>query len=308
MLADVGAAGSDVLRYGLSNARIKAGTIPLNQAIALFAGARRSLLAAACSVVQPKRVHKRMALSDAEAFVNACRVGQTEEGSFVARFLCPLTSGIRSADEAPTLVPIQKRPAFSRQVTATLMRSLNFIVDSIRSDTPERITSPDAGDPVVSANLCEALTEIQTAADEAELTVSARWALGAASPDVTPSRVRLPHEYVPTLEAVAKQLRSQAEPKPDTFVALADELRGEVGEDGRRQGEVVLSVFLEDEAVTAKAMLSADQYAIAYRAHDHSKYNYVGVAGVLHRGRRLSTLADVSTFRLLDLPSATAAG
>jgi hypothetical protein len=70
-----------------------------------------------------------------------------------------------------------------------------------------------------------------------------------------------------------------------------------LGEDGRRRGEVRLTIYHEDEAIKATADLNAEQYDTAVRAHVSGQR--VVVRGVLNRGSRLSVLNGIVSFGLL---------
>src|SRR5437773_3208608 len=84
VLNDLLMLASDVLRFRLEEPEAESGVIPLNQGIDLLTGARKAILAAACSVVQPQGFHPRLSRTEAEQLVRVCRLGQTERGSFTA--------------------------------------------------------------------------------------------------------------------------------------------------------------------------------------------------------------------------------
>jgi hypothetical protein len=82
------------------------------------------------------------------------------------------------------------------------------------------------------------------------------------------------------------------------FLVRVDVLGGsEVDIQGRRYGEVALSIILgDDEIVRARAILDPQQYAVANEAHMQNRY--VVVTGILDRSNRLSTVRDVTGFEL----------
>ena len=80
-------------------------------------------------------------------------------------------------------------------------------------------------------------------------------------------------------------------------------LNGDVGEDDRRSGEVMLALLLEDEEVVrARAVLGPDEYARAVAAHEKGRA-YVMVKGVLQRGTRVGYLKTVESFHLVEQSS-----
>lgn len=125
VLADLLASDADVLRVRVATRASEAGQLSLAADVELREGARRALLASACSVINPVRHHPRLSRSEPEALLAACRAGQTEHGSYVVKIICP-----RHAVERPD----QNQP-FTRQVTTYLMRSTAKLVDN-RSPRP----------------------------------------------------------------------------------------------------------------------------------------------------------------------------
>ena len=73
---------SDILRFRVASSATGQGWVPLSEGINLLAGARKSLLASACSVVNPLPYHPRMRRTEALQLLRACQWGQTERDSF----------------------------------------------------------------------------------------------------------------------------------------------------------------------------------------------------------------------------------
>ena len=86
----------------------------------------------------------------------------------------------------------------------------------------------------------------------------------------------------------------------DTFIGTVERLDGEMGEDGQRSGEVILSLLLpEGEQVRARTNLNAQDYTKADQAH-MTEGTYVKVAGKLHPGRQPRQLTELRTFDLIQ--------
>jgi hypothetical protein len=90
VLNDLLLPASDVLRFRLDEPEAQSGALSLEQGIELLQGARKAVLSAACSVVQPRTFHPRLSRTEAEQLLQACRLGQTERGSFTVVIACPL--------------------------------------------------------------------------------------------------------------------------------------------------------------------------------------------------------------------------
>src|SRR5262245_20426179 len=90
VLNDLLMADSDILRFRVTSSATGRGLIPLGEGVNRVGGARKSLLASACSVVNPAPYHPRMRRTEALQFLAACQLGQTERDSFTLVLSCPL--------------------------------------------------------------------------------------------------------------------------------------------------------------------------------------------------------------------------
>jgi hypothetical protein len=283
---------SDVLRFRVGSAAARRGTLPLSEGIRLLEGARRSLLAAASSVIDPVSHHPRMTRAEALQFVNACQMGQTERGSFTATVSCPL----HAVEEDPrSLGDVEP---FARSATSFLMRSLHRVVVAIEADEVSAVFRQDDSAPTLSANFCDALLKMQPPEESSTLTVSATWASTLPPRPETPTRVRVKHEYFSIVEEISRRLRPVKAPAASLFVGYVETLNGQPGDDGRMQGETTLSTIHEEEMIKARADLGPDDYQKAVDAHRTAAP--VRFKGILHRGHRVHRVAEIHDFSILQ--------
>lgn len=285
---------ADRLRFAVEGRETTDGAIGLEDGIALLSGSRKALLAAACSVKRPQRFHPRMSLREAEAFVRSCRLGQTEQGSFVATVECALDVD----DTSPSLFEDKPVEPFGRKATALLLGSVARVVDAIRADNLDALTRPPADAPVVSANLCEAVAEMLPGPEDANLRIGASWSPVLPAPRDVPVFVRVERQYRSAIEQVARALRPGMSPEPDRYIGKVDALLGEPGPDGRLQGEVVLAAQVEDEILKIRLDLAPDDYQKAGDAH--LKALFVSVRGILRRGARTHRLEGPADFTVVS--------
>lgn len=300
VLADLGSADADVLRVRVVSHVAERGEVSLATDVALRDGTRRALLASACSVISPQPYHPRMTKGPAEALLAACRAGQTEIGSYVVRVICPL--------HVPSQQSLADLP-FTRQVTMSLMRSVQELVASVEAGTLDGYVDSIANHPGMSANLCEALVQMQATSDgqpervRGEVELSTTWAadprVRAPSEHEAPSRVVVKAEYVGEIERAAQRLRpGSGLPLIASYVATVERLDGTVGEDGRRSGDVRLSVLLPDgDTQLARASLGPEDYAVAMDAHEQGRA-YVFIRALLRRSSRIGQFGPVEHFGL----------
>jgi hypothetical protein len=279
---------ADILRYRVASPATGRGSIPLMEGIRLLEGAKRSILAAACSVVNPIAHHARMSRTEAQQLLGACHLGQTERGSYAVSVSCPL----RAVEQDQTLLPGSE--PFTRRAVSTLMRSLSRVVTSIEADTVPSIFETQENQPVLSANLCEALLEMQPTEEDSHLDVRVSWATILKPQVPIPAIVRIKHEYFPIIEDISKKLWPTLAPAASLFVGNVDNLGGEPGADGRMQGEATLSVMYEEQMQLVRVDLTPDDWLTAHVAL--GVYGIVKFRGILHRGTRVHRITDISEF------------
>jgi hypothetical protein len=286
---------ADVLRFSVASDLTESGQIPLQQGIDLLDGAKRALLASACSVVHPEKHHPRMSWTAAIQLLQRCRLGQTERGSFVATILCPLDE---ARDTQARLFEDAEDVPFARSATRLLIASVQHMVSAIDEDTISKVLTPDESEPVVSANLCEALLAMQPTGPRSILTVSATW-----SPAVTPPpaarQVRVKQDHFTQIAIIYNELRPRKEPtETEQFVATVSTLNGTPGPDNRVSGEVTLTLLRDDESLRARADLIPDEYEVADKAH--MSHRFVSFkARLVTTGTRTHVLESITGFSIL---------
>jgi hypothetical protein len=293
VLRDLQRPRADLLRFGVESGETSDGGIGFEEGLALLSGSRKALLAAACSVTRPQPFHPRMTLREAEAFVGRCRLGQTEQGSFIATIECELDVG----DTAVSLHEGEGPEPFGRKATTLLIRSMARVVEALRADDLRALTQPAPGELVVSANLCEAIIEMIPRPDDAALRIGSSWSPMLPPPRGVPAFVRIERQYCAAITQVARTLRPTKGPTLDLFIGKVEALHGQPGVDGRMAGEVVLGAQVEDEILKIRLELGPADYAVACDAHRDGRY--VSVHGILHRGARVHRLEDATGFGIV---------
>lgn len=283
---------ADVLRFREVSPDSEAGNLPFDHAVRLVNGTRKLLLSAAHSVLVPQPYHPRLSRSEAEEFVNRCRLGQTERGSFVLNVACPL--------ELQVTFPGMQSEPFARQVTNLLMHSLEALAKAADTTQANDLLDPTRN-PGMSANLCESLLLLRPTGDRATLTVSAAWSRALLPDSREPARqVKLAQEVFELAEVVAPRLRTAPKPVPARWIGFVDVLRGQPSQgDSRPSGEVDFTLFDDEQGeIHARGVLNADDYAIAGAAHLAS--DVVQFKGILRRLPRVSRVDSIMDFEIVE--------
>lgn len=267
--------------------------LPLGFASILVQSTEKMLRTAACTVLKPRTHHPRLTLTEAVQFVNQSRFGQTEEGSFILRVACPINGMDAQGD-------LGFDDPFVRQVTVSLSRALAQLTDAIEADTLTQLvdTLKQESRPLISSNLCEALNEMHDDQVNNSLDLAFDWSLLRQVPqDVAQRRVVLQRDYFSRVEEVRRELRSFELAQEETYIGTVEKLEGDMGEDGRRSGPVVVALLIPEsgETVRARLHLDANGYETADQAHMKSGA-YIAVTGKLRPGRQPRQLTDIRSF------------
>lgn len=291
--------GDDAVAFRVTSSRPEESYLPLSFAGSMIAGVQQLLLASACTVLKPKAHHPRLSRSEAQQFLDTARFRHTQTGSFVLNVSCP----VQAMDMQAPLLPNESDAPFVRRAMLTLQRSLRELVTSIETDTLDRLVESlkNSESPLISSNFCEALTRFEDSSLKNSVNIGITWAASIPPPYDEPavSVVRVQHDYFSRIEEVRRELRSDEKHMDDTFIGTVERLDGEMGGEGRRSGEVILSLLLpEGEQLRARTNLNVEQYSLADRAH-MTEGTYVKVAGKLHPGRQPRQLSDLRAFELI---------
>jgi hypothetical protein len=274
--------------------------LPLSFACSLVQSTEKLLKAAACTVLRPRIYHPRLTLSEAAQFVEEAKFGQTELGSFILRVACP----INAMAVQGTLEFDDSSMPFVRQVTLSLHKALSQLTSAIEGDTVDRLVEDlkrASAIPLISSNLCEALSDMHDERVDNSLDLGFDWSVLKHVPQsVTGRPILIQRDYFSRIEEIRRELRSSEVGKIDTFIGTVERLDGEMGVDGNRSGGVVLSLLLRDEGETVRArtVLDVQQYKKADAAHMTSGA-YIRVVGRLLPGRQPRQLAEVQHFDVL---------
>ena len=289
----------DAVAFRVSSPNQEERYLPLSFASSMIIGAQQLLLASACTVLKPKTHHPRLSRTEAQQFLETARFRHTQPGSFVLNVSCP----VQAMDVQAPLLPDEFEAPFVRRATLILQRSLRKLVSAIETDSLDDLVESlkKSETPLISSNFCEALTRFEDTSLKNSVDIGITWAASIPRPDDEPenSVVRVQHDYFSRIEEVRRELRSNEKHMEDIFIGTVERLDGEMGDDGCRSGEVILSLLLpEGEQVRARTNLNAEQYAKADEAH-MTDGTYVKVAGKLHPGRQPRQLSELRAFDLI---------
>jgi len=273
--------------------------LPLSFAASLLLGAEQILLASACTVLRPEAHHPRLHRAEATQLASHARFGHTERGSFVVRVSCAVDA--METTSVPDLAHANE--SFVRMTMLSARNGVRQLVRAIEEDSLSRFVDSQraAASPVVSSNLCEALTRLHNDDVRNNIDMSFRWATTVALPQdaAAGESIRIRSDYFGRIDDVRRELGAVELDRDDVFIGTVEHLNGEFDIEGNRAGEVVMALLLRGGAIIkARVVLDQEQYARAVAAHLDDRA-LVRVAGRLRPGRQPRTLTDVTSFILI---------
>jgi hypothetical protein len=288
---------SDILKFGYVAPESRFGYVPFLTGISLYDAALRSISTATYDVVRPEKFHLRMSNPIADAYVESCRMGQTEVGSFVISCICPVepTSQIPVNVEDGAIV--EETPAFGRQVTRRMLQSVKQIREFVQADQTNRLVEPQPGDLLISGNFFDSLLAFPIEHETASLHIDATWDKTVTQPDA-PTRVEVRYDMFEAIENVARQLRPAKTTHKDKFIAKVIALKGEPNPEEQMEGDVTLLLLHQDASIRARVWLNARDYALAGQAHMHN--GYVSFTGSLAKFKKSFSIEEYENFVGLD--------
>lgn len=294
VLRDIKAAAVDIIRLAIGSTVTRDGRIPLEAGRRVYEASRDLLLAAACSVIDPRPVFAKRKPDDAMKLLDRARFGQTEVGSFVLTIECSISPRLQQpllSNDGDPDAPLERRTsirlahALREAEAATRESSASGRIDPFVARTKLG----------VSSNLCDAVAEVIEATAADALTASFSFAARRPLAFDAPREVVFSSDTAPILREAAARLRDEAiYPETDVIgpVVKLD------SPDAAKGGEVVLKATVDGRFRSVRVALDAAAYAQAIEAH--REHLLVRCTGDLAREGRSLVLRNPRDFGGVD--------
>lgn len=286
---DICTSSTDVVRFRVSSTEAQTGSVPLVQASALVRGAESLLMAAACAAISPKSYFPRMSYSEAREYLQGCKMGQTEQGSYIITVFSPVKPALI---QSTLFADYDVEESFERKVLYTLFNSLYHLRNAVSKGTGEAIegTVPLG----VSANLCEALTLMQPANDAGELEIGVSWSSTRPMKKSIPqARIKFTKDVFPLIDESVRYLRQTA---PIGGFELRGLVRKLESTDTSQGGKAAILALMDDRPVNVSIDLDARSYQVAVKAH--SEGDMLCCTGTLEKEGKSYRLTNSTDIRL----------
>lgn len=294
VLRDVRSSSLDVVRLAIEGSSTRDGRIPVEAGRRVYEAARDLLLAAACSVIDPRPVFAQRKPDEAMSLLGRARFGQTEVGSFVLTMECSIAPRLQQTLLAEQEADSDDAEApFERKTCLQLARALQAAEGATRESAASGMLEPfrQRAKDGVSANLCEALAEILEATSAETLRAGFSFAPARPLRAAAPRIIAFSSDTAAILREGATRLRAEASYPATEIVGTVVKLDSH---DAAAGGEAVLRVDFEGRIRQVKVKLDAAAYQVAIAAH--SDRSLVRCTGDLAREGRSWVLRNARDF------------
>lgn len=274
---DLVGADRDVIRVRSTDADDD-GSIRIEAGVELVLHARDLLLSAACAAKDPRPAYRAGKVKDAADYMERVRLGQTEHGSFVVTLLAPVPPALDVPGTQALLWPSAAEEPFDRLVTRRLADGLEAArgaAERVMRGSASLAPFQDAVPRGVSANMCEALSQLIEKGDGLEISVT--WAKTRLTPEPRRKVIfsRSEGEIFREAARVFRTMEPRPEERIEGFVIACDRKPSE------SSGRVTIRTLIDGQAVSVRSVLEQDLYSQALAAHE--KKEVVGITGDLKR-------------------------
>lgn len=290
---------TDILKIRLQKNDIEAGSLLFDDAIHLFENAKKLIAAAAQDVLHPKRFHQGRQEEAVSQFINNCKFGQTEIGSYVISVVCPFAELDESEEYRQLSIfsdEEQCANSLTRKVTNRIMRNVSAIKENIDNGEIDKLISEDEK-TMISANFYEALTGMSMSDQDTSVEFIAQWSPAVKSNRCIQDRIVLTNDYYQPITATIEKLRETVN-TDKKIVGRVKKLESIPDASKRTNGKVTI-VYLDDDEKrkTVSVQLEKDDYNKAIEAHESG--SHVEIIGKIEENRKRTRSMIADSFSII---------
>lgn len=290
---------SDIIRYRLKGVETDNGTAPLKSGAALYSGAIDTLLSSAFVIEKPER-KKYTYLKSVSSFVEQCRIGQTEFGSYSVPLICPL---FKKENDLINFIKWNDNPenTFTRKVTTHLMKSLNHIVEVISNDKTEELINPSKDDIIINSKMYVALSDMRPSYEKLSLDIQPEWLIDTPLAKGQQT-ISIDNDCFKEIERVSEAIKPDLDRGIQDYYAQVIRLKDHMINETEyefNKGQIGVTALVPGEGIVrAKITLEEVDYKKASTAHSLGKT--VKIKGILKRGKRDHYITEVESFEIQE--------
>ena len=266
----------DILRLKIEEKNTETGSLFIEDAISLYNNAKKLLTATAMDIVSPRLIHSGRPTSHIVDFIERCKFGQTEIGSYVVSIVCPFVK-INLNDKMEQLSLFSEEEVCAESLTRKVVNKLILSVATIKNaagqgNLEEVINQNAEANTFISASFLEALSGINIYRENSSLDITVKYAPTIKTNTISNTSVSVNHDHFYPIDALVNKLKRVQETEK-IYVGLIKALDAPPDLKVRKHGTVTI-VYLNADGknATAKVTLLKNDYDEAIKAHTEGRH------------------------------------
>lgn len=256
---------SDVLNFHLENDEISVGAYSLDEIVNFYNSSKKLITATAMDVTSPKLIQKGRASEQSRAFIDGCRFGQTEIGSYQVPVICPeIVNSQRSIFE------FEDQLSFSRTIEVKLLNNVRKLKSSIEDGSFDERLFDNTEQPEMSTTFLKSVHRI-IEKPSSSLVIQAHWNKHGSGkvPDINQAEIN--NEYASSIHDVLNRFRLRLKGSL-SYTGRISELKAEEDAQNRDSGQISLKYMDGDNVKSVSIKLNSEEYKQAVRCHERGLY------------------------------------
>lgn len=265
---------SDVVRIRLAGSDMRYGSISIEETLSLYQNTRLLVMASAMDMLSPRR-HFTNSTDEVRKFLNSCRFGQTEVGSYVISLICPM---MQNTGRQFTLFDNSfNEGSLTRRIMNKMITGADQVKRAINAGDLEALVYRDDKESQdgVSINFLKALQGLGIHREEHSVDLEVQWCPTVTENRASVQKVTLNHDYLAPINSVVTKWKSQVQ-NTKSYCGRIKGTSSEPNVDKRIDGVIKIVYFDENgQQGVADVRLGKSDYDRAMEAHRLGKFVFV---------------------------------
>lgn len=264
---------SDILRVRHIGKDVENGSILIENGIKLYDNAKKLLTNATLDVLNYKKLYKGRLPDNVSDFINRCRYGQTEFGSYVISLVCPFVQVDNGGVQQLSIFSEEEIAAYSltRKATKKVIDSIGKIKETIDRGDDLSMVIEDNQNPI-SVSFMDSLTNLNISEEDSALEITVKWAPTVKINRSLISSATISHDYFAPIKSIVERYKAEDENASICIDGRIGKLMASPNIEDRKTGQAQL-VYIDKNSKAKRIMLELgkDEYDIAIEAHSTGK-------------------------------------
>lgn len=276
---------SDILRIRIDNNKIANGSLLFEDGLKLYDNAKNLITSTAMSIYSSSSYYRGKLPDEVQTFINKCRFGQTEIGSYVVSIVCPFMKETRSGPIQLSIFSEETECANSitRKITSKLNRDLIKVKSFI--DNSQNLDELLEGDDRININFLETLQNLNIENTDSLLEITTKWAptISENIPNIEP--ITFTHDYYDVINSKVIQYKEKIEENLVECIGQITVLKSAPTIEERSSGIIKMVTLENNKSKIITVKLNKEDYQQAILAHKNG--SFIKIKGIFETKKLL---------------------